>query len=419
MDRVLIITYYWPPSGGAGVQRWLKLSKYLPQYGWQPVVLTVDPDYASYPAIDKTLVSEIPESIRVERTKATNWFSLYGKTRVPSAGFAKNNDDKLSGKISRFIRGNFFIPDPRRGWNRHAFRRACEIIKNEGIKTIITTSPPHSTQLIGKKLRKRFPGIRWIADLRDPWTDIYYYDKFYPTFISRAIDAHYEKSVLHDADRIITVGPTLKKIFASKLVGVESKTEVIFNGFDADDFSGISPVVPEVLTISYTGTLSASYPIQGFLKALMILRNEEQNFRLRFTGEVPPDQRNEIESVSGSENAEFNNYAEHKSAIRNMLNSSVLLLIIPDHESSRTILTGKLFEYLSAGIPILCLGPCDGDAAAIISKAGAGETFNYNDVQGISAFLKNTMKLFSPDLDYINSFSRSRLAEKTAKILSD
>src|SRR5664280_218580 len=138
LSKVLIITYYWPPSGGAGVQRWLKFSKYLPQFGWEPVILTVDPEFASYPAIDHSLEKEIPRGINVYRKKATDWFRIYEKSKVPSAGFAKNSDDTIKGKISRFIRGNFFIPDPRRGWNKFAFKKACEIIEKEEIRHIIT-----------------------------------------------------------------------------------------------------------------------------------------------------------------------------------------------------------------------------------------------------------------------------------------
>ena len=187
MNKALIITYYWPPSGGAGIQRWLKFAKYLPEFGWQPVILTVNEQHAVYPLTDNSLEKEVANNITVYRTAATNWFRFYSsnKAKVPSAGFASNLNNSIKGKISRFIRGNFFIPDPRRGWNKFAFAKACEIIEKENITTIITTSPPHSTQLIGLKLKKKFKELKWIADLRDPWTDIYYYDMFYPTWIKK------------------------------------------------------------------------------------------------------------------------------------------------------------------------------------------------------------------------------------------
>ena len=391
MNKVLIITYYWPPSGGAGVQRWLKFTKYLPAYGWEPVVLTVDPDYAAYPAFDHSLSEDIPGSVKVVKTRATDWFRVYGKSKVPSAGFAKNNDRKFTARLSRFIRGNFFIPDPRRGWNRHAIKKASELIEREGIKYIITTSPPHSTQLIGRNLKKKYPGLKWVADLRDPWTDIYYYRNFYPTIIPLIIDKHYEKSVLCDADLIITVGNSLMEMFSLKHEGVREKSRVIFNGYDPDDFKGIEKIKPETFTISYTGTLSPVYPLKSFLTVVAELKERGKTIRLRFTGEVPAEIKNEINASSGAENTEFNNYTDHISAIGKMMNSSALLLIIPDHESNTSIITGKIFEYLATGLPIICIGPVDGDASAIIAGYGNGMTFGYDDKEGILKFIESVI----------------------------
>jgi glycosyltransferase involved in cell wall biosynthesis len=266
MNKVLIITYYWPPGSGAGVQRWLKFSKYLPSFGWEPVILTVDPEFAAYPALDNSLGAEISTSLRIFKTRATDYFRIYSKDKknIPSAGFASNDDKWLKGKILRFIRGNFFIPDPRKGWNKHAFRKACEIIDNESIKHVITTSPPHSTQLVGLKLKRKYPEIKWIADLRDPWTDIYYYDQFYPTFISKLTDRKYENAVLQSADRIITVGKSLKELFATKIFGISNKTEIITNGFDEDDFTGRISESPDKFTISCISDKRISGCASGF-----------------------------------------------------------------------------------------------------------------------------------------------------------
>ena len=132
-DKVLILTYYWPPSGGAGVQRWLKFAKYFPESGWDPIILTVDPARAAYPVTDNSLTDELPAKIKVHKTPVFDYFSIYkkDKTRIPSAGFANNSDNTFKGKVLRFIRGNFFIPDPRRGWNKFAYDKACEIIEAE------------------------------------------------------------------------------------------------------------------------------------------------------------------------------------------------------------------------------------------------------------------------------------------------
>ena len=290
--KILIITYYWPPSGGAGVQRWLKFTKYLPSSGWLPVVLTVKPEFAAYPFKDISLYGEIPLDVEVHRTKAINYFSLYNKdqSKIPHSGFASGSDKSRKNMISRFIRGNFFIPDPRKGWNRYAFRKACELIRIENISHIITTSPPHSTQLIGLKLKRKFPHIKWVADLRDPWTDIYYYDMFKPSLLAKMADRQMEKNVLTKADTIITVGQTLAAILGSKGEKISHKINVLPNGFDEEDFEGILPIIPEQFTITYVGTLSPAYPVNGLIEAVKGIRVNDRPVSLKFVGTVPePD----------------------------------------------------------------------------------------------------------------------------------
>lgn len=420
MQKVLIITYYWPPGGGAGVQRWLKFAKYLPRSGWLPVVLTIDPDYATYPALDKTLEKDISKEIKVIRTRATDWFRIYNKdkSKVPAAGFAKMSNKSLMEKLSRFIRGNFFIPDPRRGWNRHAYRKACQIISETGIDRVITTSPPHSTQLIGLKLKKKFPGIKWIADFRDPWTDIYYYNRFYPTLPARMLDSFYERKVIRTVDRIITVGQTLKENLGSKISGAENKIEVITNGYDEADFTADDEAAPQKLIISYVGTLSESYPLDGLMEALNALLQTGKDFILRFAGEIPKDLKNLIINKLNLASIEFNPYLGHEEALRFIKGSSVLLLIIPYHRSNKSILTGKLYEYIAAGKPILCIGPVDGDAAGIINETGTGKTFDYNDPDGILNFLLIGKDSFPGDKgNSISRYSRQYLTGKVVKIL--
>ncbi|HNY52218.1 MAG TPA: glycosyltransferase family 4 protein [Bacteroidales bacterium] len=419
MKKVLVISYNWPPSGGIGVQRWLKFSKYLPEYGWEPVILTVDPEYATYPATDFSLLGDIPP-VEVHKTRAVDWFRLLSKdkSKIPSAGFAMNTGNSFKDKVSRFIRGNFFIPDPRRGWNGYAFRKACEIIESEKIDRIITTSPPHSTQLIGYRLRKKYPGIRWIADLRDPWTDIYYYKKFYPTPLSRMIDSSWEKRVLQKADIITTVGGSLKTLLGSKAEGIEEKIHVVSNGYDPDDFRGMSAVFPEIFTISYIGSLSAIQPVDGFLDALRIVSGKGIQYNLCFTGPVPPDIRNTLSRCAGEANISFTPFSSHPTALKNMLEASALLLIIPDHGSSRSIITGKIFEYLAAGKPVICLGPPDGDAAGILNETGHGKTFDYNDTAGIAGYIEKLALNRNPShMPPPESYSRNNIAKRVAELL--
>ena len=388
--KILIITYYWPPSGGAGVQRWLKFTKYLPSSGWLPVVLTVKPEFAAYPFKDTSLYGEIPLDVEIHRTKAINYFSLYNKdqSKIPHSGFASGSDKSRRNIISRFIRGNFFIPDPRKGWNRYAFRKASELIKIENISHIITTSPPHSTQLIGLKLKRKFPHIKWVADLRDPWTDIYYYDMFKPSLLAKWADREMEKNVLTKADTIITVGPTLAAILGSKGEKISQKIHILPNGYDEEDFEGILPITPDKFTITYVGSLSPAYPVNGLIEAVKGLRVNDKPVSLKFVGTVPEPIQELFPADEEGNRPDFIQYCEHPEAIRYMMESTMLLLIIPDHPSNKSILTGKIFEYLATGKPILLLGPADGDAAQLMVKCGYQGIFGYNDVQGIRSFIQ-------------------------------
>jgi glycosyltransferase involved in cell wall biosynthesis len=420
MNKVLIITYYWPPSGGAGVQRWLKFSKYLPEFGWEPIILTVDPEYAAYPVTDFSLNEDIPTSIKVFTTPATNYFSIYkkDKSRIPSAGFANNVDNTFKGKLLRFVRGNFFLPDPRRGWNKYAFKKASELIEKEGIKHVITSSPPHSTQLIGLKIKKKYPGVSWIADLRDPWTDIYYYKQFYPTIISKAVDVRYEKSVLRRADNVITVGEYLKTLFSSKVNNVERKISVITNGYDESDFKEVPKIIPKRFTITYVGTLSDIYPIEGLIPALKTFHAEGKDFILRFVGTVSEKTKKMLVNEIPENCLDFLPYVAHSEAIKYMSCSSLLLLIIPLHQSGKGIITGKIFEYLASGKPVLCLGPVDGDAAVIIETCRAGNTYSYYDTVNISGFLNdNNRHPGVSDIKAIQNYSRINLGKRISEVL--
>jgi glycosyltransferase involved in cell wall biosynthesis len=243
MNKILIITYYWPPAGGPGVQRWLKFAKYLPQHKIQPIILTVDPQYATYPIFDSSLEDEIQDDIKVIRTKSFELFSIYkkitGSDQVPYSGFATEENISFLQKISRFIRGNFFLPDPRKGWNKFALKAAKELIKKENIHLIITTGPPHSTHLIGNQLKKIYKNLNWTADFRDPWVDIFYYNKFYPTKFSKKIDTGFEKRTFENADKIIVVSNSMKVNYANKYSNQSHKIHVITNGYDPDDFREI------------------------------------------------------------------------------------------------------------------------------------------------------------------------------------
>jgi glycosyltransferase involved in cell wall biosynthesis len=418
MKKVLIITYYWPPSGGAGVQRWLKFVKYLPQFGIEPVVLTVDPEQAAYPVIDASLEKDVAENVRVYRTPCTDYFKFYrlfsGKKELPTGGISSDGKSSLKQKIMGFVRGNLLLPDPRRGWNSYAYQKAVELIREHGIDTVVTTSPPHSTQLIGLKLKKNL-GIRWIADLRDPWTDIYYYNQFYHTAIAKAIDKAYERKVVENADTLITVSADLARIYAGKsITEVQNKIHVIPNGFDESDFPSEIYTQEDEPVIAYTGTLSDEYDLSGFIRAM---QDSASGLGLRFVGKVSPGQQQLLSNLSVK--TEYIAHVPHQASIQHLMKARILLLVIPKVSNNRGILTGKFFEYLASGKPILAIGPTDGDLAVLIKTTSCGAMFDYSDHEGMLRFIQqhNEGSNGHGMSEAAQSFSRRNLTKELAQLL--
>ena len=411
MKKVLIITYYWPPSGGAGVQRWVKFIKYFNKYNIKPYVITVDPNSASYPLVDNTLSNDIPKNTPVYLTKTFepyNYYKKINKKEIPYAGFANEGNPNLIQKTARFIRGNFFIPDARKGWNKFAYAKALEVIEKENIDTVITTSPPHSTQLIGLKLKKEF-NINWIADLRDPWTDIYYYESMLHTKWAKLKDKAYEKEVIEKADQLIVVSDSIKQLLATKSDKITpSKINIIPNGYDSDDFKIDEIQKDDSFVISYTGTITKDYPNDSLIKALI-----ETNSKINFTG-----QADELTKENFGDIANFNNHVSHEDIIKVLLKSDLLVLIIPKIENNKGILTGKLFEYLGAKKPILCIGPTNGDAAKIIEECKAGKSFDYSDSKGMFNFIMEVQEsIFKIPNNKSNSYSREYLTEALSVLI--
>lgn len=427
MKKVLIISYYWPPSGGAGVQRMLKTVKYFPEFGIIPYVITVKEDKASYPSTDESLNKDVPAEAIVFRTDTFEPFGIYskilGKKSIPT-GFSNESNPGAFQKFSRFIRGNFFIPDARRGWVKFAFREACSIIENEKIDTALVTSPPHSAQLVGLLLKKKYK-IKWIADFRDPWTDIYYYDAFSHLSFARKKDLKYEKDVLTSADRIITVSKDVKKLLAAKIPDIgDNKISIIPNGYDDEDFENKNTSVNgNEFIITYTGTLADSYNPSVFFHALkkVISNNQDAKIKLRFIGNPAGTLIEEIRNISLSDNLELVPTVPHDKSVEYLLNSSALLLVIPEIKNDKGILTGKLFEYLAARKPIICIGPEDGDAAEIINECKAGKTFGRKSDKNLTCYLEQLLNDWrsGKDTNISNSNYKKYSRRSQAKELSE
>ena len=428
--NLLYISYYWPPSGGPGVQRGLKFCKYFPEFGVQPTVLTVDEKQASYPVLDPTFGKEVPQGLQVHRTATTEPFEYYkkltGKKEIPFSGFANQKKaDTVVDKLFKFVRGNLFIPDARVGWNKHALKKAAELLQNGAYEAIITTSPPHSTQLIGLKLKKKY-NLPWIADLRDPWTNIHYYDQLHHTPLAKRLDEKYERQVLEQADAIIVTSEDTKRLFLNKPVSLNaSKIHVIPNGYDEDDFIYPSTPPENELLITYTGTITESYNIDVFLKALahMMSLHSEVSYKLRFVGQVSEGVKKRIEKAGVLGITEFIPYVPHEQAIQYLMQSTVLLLAIADVDTVYANVPGKLFEYLASNKPIICLGPVHSDTDRIIDECGAGRLFHYTAYDLMVDHLTQLSKawLINPnqDLPYINHarYSRRALTEELAAVV--
>jgi len=435
MKKLLFISYYWPPSGGPGVQRAVKFVRYLPEYDVEPVVLTVDPAWASYPFIDHSLAKEVPGAVRVVRTRTSEpWglvpASIRGK-RVAKPGFAGDGKPGMFTKMMRYVRGNWLIPDARRGWNGHALKAARQLLAGDGFSAILTTSPPHSTQLIGMALQQEF-NLPWIADLRDPWTDIYYNRALYQGKTARRKNAALERMVLEKADAVVTVSDSLKALLASKSGLINpNKIQVIPNGFDPGDFASLPKPAEapregdNLFRIAYTGTMSEAYPVDGFLLALRQFQrcHPEAELSIRFTGQVSNDilQRFKASGIAG--HLTFDGYADHGRALQNMLASDVLLLIIPDVPHNAGILTGKLFEYMGSRRPVLGFGPVDGDAAGIIRRCQIGRMFGYEDIEAAAKWLSSLFRqkkagsILSAGNEHAGQYSRKVQARQLSELI--
>ncbi|NCA21140.1 MAG: glycosyltransferase, partial [Crocinitomicaceae bacterium] len=409
------------------------------EFGIEPIVLTVDPEFATFPNYDYSLLKEIPEGIEIHTSQASSPFELYKKVRkkdAPQAGFSGEKKVGLTDKLMRFVRGNFFIPDARIGWNKFALEKARTIIRENNIDSIVTTSPPHSTQLIGLQLKQEF-NLHWLADLRDPWTEIYYNQELFRTPFAKRKDYKFEQTCLKNADKIVVVSEDIKRHFGAKRKEILDKIHVIPNGFDEADFN-IIPTLNNVTPncnsgsnsqkisennskpkiISYVGNLGEQYPVEGFLDAFAEIVKTDSNWKLQFVGNCHGGVKQMVESLKISVNVEFIPYVNHSEAIDYMLKASILLLIIPEIENNKGILTGKLFEYLATGNPILNIGPKDGDAAVILRENAVSVTLNPNEKQAIIDFILNsTTNQTEVNTVSKNKFSRRNLTGDMAKLI--
>jgi glycosyltransferase involved in cell wall biosynthesis len=382
--KVLIINYYWPPSGGSAVQRWLSFSNELVALGWDVYVVTVDEKYATYQLNDESLVNEIHPGVKVFTTKTLEPFFLYkfifGKQSIPKPAFANESNPSFIKKASRFVRGNLFIPDPRKGWHNFAVKKAESLIAANNIPLVITAGPPHSTHFIGRTLKNKLH-IKWIADFHDLWTDVIYYDLLYHLPAVKRIDRALEKKILEDADRLITVGEEYKNKLLSKSVNIPAeKIHISRIGYDEHLFPQKTVSVQDKFSIAYVGSIADFYHPEVFFRALQNVRRKfpQVPLQLRFVGVLSEGIRNAIRQCSLSDVLEETGYVSHKEAVNELLKATALLLVNPQTKDEKMVIPGKIYEYLAAEKTIINITVPDAEIASLIEINRAGKTFGRN-----------------------------------------
>jgi len=430
MKKALIITYYWPPSGGAGVQRWLKFVKYLRNFGWEPVVYT--PENPETPETDESLLKDIPENITILKKRIWEPYLAYKtfmgkgrKEKIQAAFLNEKKSNPVNEGISVWIRGNFFIPDARKFWIKPSVRFLEKYIDKNPVDLLISTGPPHSMHRIGQLLAVKC-NLPWIADFRDPWTNIDFYNDLKLTKWADRKHHLMEHDILKSASAVITISKSMAEEFNNIC---RRNFTVITNGFDDDDVISSSKImIDRKFSIAHIGSLVSSRNPLVLWETLKSIVDQDMDFRndleIKLVGR---EDISVLESINKNGLAGFINkieYLPHAEVIKVQQKSQVLLLLINNTPNSKSILTGKFFEYLAANRPILCIGPSDGDAAAILKETNSGLVADFKDIQTIKEHiltyyhLYKSGKLFSESRN-VEKYSRKALTGKLVEVMNE
>ncbi|WCO00366.1 glycosyltransferase family 4 protein [Psychroserpens ponticola] len=424
--KALIITYYWPPAGGPGVQRWLKFVKYLPEFGIEPIVYC--PENPSYPITDNSLIDEVSSAITIlkqpikEPYRFANFLSKKNSKQISSGVIPKQKKQTFIQKMMLYIRGNFFIPDARKDWVKPSVSFLSDYIVKHNIETIITTGPPHSLHLIGLQLKQKH-GFKWLADFRDPWTTIGYHKQLKLTKSSAIKHLELESKVLQTADQIIVTSDNTKKEFESK---TRQPIAVITNGFDVNHVE--RPKKDSKFTMSHIGSLLSERNPKQLWDALSELINENSSFseafQLQLIGVVSDDIIQTFQQFGLTNHVKTLGYVSHEDAIKAQMSSRLLLLIEIDSEETKVIIPGKLFEYMVSETPILAVGPKDSDVETILKSTNTGQYYYYDQKRDIKSQVLSYFEAYKTDSLLVNpiglqKYSRKALTKSLSDLLKD
>lgn len=426
MKKVLIITYYWPPAGGPGVQRWLKFVKYLPGFGIEPIVYI--PENPTYPLLDEGLLSEVSPDVTILKNKIIEpygWASAFSKSstkKISSGIIPHKRKQSFLQRIMLWIRGNIFIPDARVLWVKPSVAYLSRYIKENGIDTIITTGPPHSLHLIGLKIKEKH-NVKWVADFRDPWTTIGYHKALKLSSFAAQKHRTLEKKVLTTADTILVTSPTTKQEFQAL---TSKPIAVITNGYDVETIA--KQPLDKKFTMAHIGSFLSERNPRILWKALaeLITENTEFNahFQLKLIGAVSREVLDAIEEFQLSGYVNNMGYVSHNEAVAEQRKSQVLLLVEIDSEETKCIIPGKLFEYMVSERPIIAIGPEEADFASIMKATNTGIFITYDDkdklkdtiLQYFNQYLQGNLKANAIGLQ---QYSRKNLTGQLAQLLKN
>ena len=421
--KALIITYYWPPAGGSGVQRWLKFVKYLQDYNVEPVVYI--PENVSYPIVDDSLVNEIPKNIEIIShpiREPNNILSLFKKDSKQSAGFL-NTNPSLLGRVLQYVRANYFIPDARKFWIKPSVEFLKKYLSENKIDVVITTGPPHSLHLIGLHLKKE-TGVKWISDFRDPWTDIDYFHQL--PLSKKAKKKHHklEQEVLLNSDAVLVVGKTMKENFSS----YSKNIHVITNGYDTDtNLTTLKINLDTKFTITHIGMMNADRNPKILWEVLLeiIIENEDfkNNIEVKLIGKIATEVEDSL-LVFPNKIINIIGYVSHAEVKKYQQSSQILLLAVNKVPSAKGIITGKIFEYLQAKRPILAIGPENGDLAEIFKETNAGIIVDFDNKQKLKLEILRLYSEYKKDNLIVKSknieqFQRKNLTKQLAVIIKE
>ena len=432
MKRVLIISYYWPPTGGSGVQRWVKFAKYLPSEGWQPVIYT--PENPEQLAVDASLEAEIPSEAEVIKTPITEPYEIYKKV-LRKSGHSKEavevnpvnaQNKSFLQKVAMWVRGNFFRPDPRCMWIGPSVRFLKKYLQEHPVDLIVSTGPPQSMHLIGHRLARE-TSLPWVADFRDPWTKIFYFKHLSMIRSTERWHKKMEKKVLDDASVVVAVSPLVQQEFQSM---TQTPVELITNGFDECDFASEKCHEAEggpdkEFCITHTGLFAADGNPTVLWEVLGEKYAADETFqkalRIKLIGKTDESILAALDQAGLQDAVEDMGYQPHTEAVAQQRKASLLILPLRKEPEYKAVLPGKLFEYLASWRPVLGIGQPDGAMSMILNTTKTGVVLDWEDKASIARYIDFCWerhlagKLTVEDAD-ISQFTRRNLTRRMAQL---